>query len=122
MDLNKMVPLKHSLKTSVKFQSISNEIVEKLKLIGDIDGNSKLSIELINFICNIIEYLVKHKYRINKENLLIFSLKRVVELTSEEEEIIKNTIKYLHDNKLILKVTKLKYLLEYSKNLIKSKF
>ena len=122
MDLNKMVPLKNTLKTTVKFQNISNQIVEKLKLIGDIDGNSKLSIELINFICNIIEYLCKKKYHINKENLLIFSLKRVVELSTEEEDLIKNTIKYLHDNSLIIKVSKLKFLLEYSKNLIKKQF
>lgn len=119
MDLNILVPLKHSLKTTVKFNQISDIIVDKLKLIGDIDGQSKLSIELINFITNLIEYMVKHKYKINKENLLIFSLKRVVSLSEEEEEIIKNTIKYLHDNKLIVKVSKLKYLLEYSKNIIK---
>lgn len=120
MDLNILVPLKNSLKQSVKFQQISDVIVEKLKLIN-IDGN-KHSIELINFIANLIEYLVKHKYKINKENLLIFSLKRVVELSSEDEDIIRNTIQYLHDNKLILKVSKIKYILEYSKNLIKKQF
>lgn len=118
MSLNALIPLKHSLKQNVKFHTVSDKIIEHLKLIPDLE-TQKISIELINYICNLIEYLVKHKYKINKENLFIFTLKRVVELSDQDEEIIKATIKYLHENKLIKIVSKLSYILEYSKNVIK---
>lgn len=120
MDLT-LVPLKNSLKQSVKFQSISDAIVERLKQVPDLEAQ-KLSLELISFICNLIEYYSKHKYKINKENLLLFTLKRVVSLSEEEERVIKDAITYLHTNKLIKSVSKLTYLLEYSKNALKKKF
>lgn len=120
MDLS-LVPLKNSLKASVKFQAISDVIVERIKLIPDLEAQ-KLSLELISFICNMIEYHAKHKYKLNKENLLLFTLKRVVSLTEEEEKVVKDGINYLHTNKLIKSVSKFTYALEYGKNVLKKRF
>lgn len=119
MDLQ-LVPLRNSLKQSVKFQQISDIILERLKVVPDIEAQ-KLSLELISFICNLIEYFAKHKYKINKESLLLFTLKRVVSLTDEEEKVIKDGILYLHSNKLIKGISKLGYLLEYGKTALKKR-
>ena len=120
MDLQ-LIPLKNSLKQSAKFQQISDLILERLKVVPDIE-TQKLSLELISFICNLIEYYAKHKYKINKEGLFLFTIKRVVGLSEEEEKLIKDGIAYLHTNKLIKSVSKLKYLLEYSKTALKKRF
>lgn len=119
MELN-LVPLRHSLKQSVKFQQISDIILERLKVVPDIEGQ-KLSLELVSFVCNLIEYYAKHKYKINKESLLLFTLKRIVSLSEEEEKLIKDGISYLHTNKLIKSVSKLGYLLEYGKTALKKR-
>lgn len=114
--VNELIPIKNSLKQSVKFQQISDLILEKIKVIPNILDH-KTNIELINLICNIIEYFCKKKYKIDKANLLLYTLKRVIPtLTSDEEEVIKNTIEYLHDNKLILSISTFKYSMTYLKN------
>lgn len=114
--VNELIPIKNSLKQSVKFQQISDMILEKIKVIPNIIEH-RTNIELINLICNIIEYFCKKKYKIDKCNLLIYTLKRVITtLTSDEEEIIKNTIEYLHANKLILSISTFKYSITYLKN------
>lgn len=115
-----LIPLKNSLKSSVKFSKISDVILERIKDIPDIEAQ-KLSLELISFVCNLIEYHTKHKYKLNKENLLLFTLKRVVSLSPEEESVIKNCIEYLHTNKLIKSVTKVSYVSQYLKNALKKR-
>jgi hypothetical protein len=116
-----LVPLKHSLKQSAKFQSISNAIVERLKEVPEIE-QCKLSLELISFVCNLIEYYAKHKYKINKQSLLIFTLKRVVSLSEEEEKLIRDSIEYLHVNGLIKSVSKVSFAVQYLKNALKKRF
>jgi len=121
MSLNNLIPLKNGLKQNVKFQSVSDMIEQHLKLIPEIE-TLKMSIELINYVCNLIEHLIKHKYKINKVNLLIYTLKRCVEINDEQEDIIKQTITYLHENKLIKKVSRLCQVFVYSKELLKKQF
>jgi hypothetical protein len=113
-----LIPLKNSLKQSAKFQQISDIILERLKVVPDLE-TQKLSLELISFICNLIEYYAKHKYKINKEGLFLFTIKRVVSLSEEEEKLIKDGISYLHTNKLIKSVSKLSYISHYLKNKLK---
>ena len=115
-----LVPLKNSLKQSIKFQTISDKILTTLKTIPDIDGK-KLSIELIEYMCNLIEHLVKKHYKLDKANLLLFTLNRASTLSEAEMIAVKETIQYLHDNKLIKKVPLLSHILQYSKTFFKSK-
>jgi len=114
--LNQLIPIKNDLKQSVKFQQISDRILKKIEVIPNLN-EFKTSIELINLMCNIIEYLCKKKYKIDKANLLVFTLKRVIPNISEDDiENIKKTIQYLHDNNLIISISTLKYSLAYLKN------
>ena len=120
MSLEPLVPLKNSLKQSAKFQTISDKIVENLKVIPELDSH-KHSVELVQYVCNLIELYVKGKYKINKENLLIFTLNRLISLNEEDTLFIKQTIQYLLDNKLVKKATVLKKGFEFAKGFVKKR-
>ena len=120
MSMEKFVPLKNSLKQANKFQVVSDKILLNLKAIPNIEDH-KLSVELIEYVCNLIEFYIKKKYKIDKENLLIFTLKRVLALSDAEIEVIKQHVHYLIDNKLIKAVTSVQKGLEYAKTFFKSK-
>jgi hypothetical protein len=98
--LQTLVPLKHSLKQSFKFQDISSKLLCRLKDIPNV-GECKLDVELIKFVCSNIEILCKKKYKIDKLELLLFTMKKLVDLTAEDEQHIKSVVEFLHTNKLI---------------------
>jgi hemoglobin-like flavoprotein len=106
--LLKLVPLRNSLKQLSKFEQIANQIVEYIKQIPNL-SNEKNNLELIALVCNCIEFLCKKKYKINKENLLIYALKKALgeEFSQEDEVLVKKHIEYLHSNKLIKTVSKI---------------
>jgi hypothetical protein len=115
--LLKLVPLKNSLKQVSKFEEIANQIVEYIKQIPNL-VNEKNNVELINLICNCVEYLCKKKYKINKESLLVYALKKALgdDFTPEDEALVKKNIEYLHSNGLIKSVSKLALTSEFFKN------
>jgi len=111
---------KNSLHQSVKFQEISDKVLARLKTIPEIDSQ-KHSLELVEFICNLIEALVKKKHKLNKENLLLYTLKRATDLNEDDIALIKEAIQYLHENKLIKKISNFSYIGSYIKKAIKSR-
>ena len=114
-----LIPLKNSLKQQSKFQRISDEIIENLKQIPELDVKS---VELIQHICNIIEHLVRKHYKLDKENLLVYTIKRAIpDVTDEDIEFVKKTVQYLLDNSLISKVKLTKYVSLYTKKFFRSK-
>ena len=113
-DLKQLVPLKNSLQQSSKFQQISDLILCRIKDVPNVEEH-KTNNELIVFMCNLIENLVKKKYNLNKLELLVFTLKRAVELSPEDESIVKNAVEFLHANKLINKIATSSQLKQYIK-------
>ncbi len=113
-DLKQLVPLKNSLQQSSKFQQISDLILCRVKDIPNLQEH-RLNNELIVLICNLIENLVKKKYNLNKLELLLFTLKRAVELSPDEEELVKSAVEFLHVNKLINKIATSAQLKQYVK-------
>lgn len=113
-DLKQLVPLKNSLQQSSKFQQISDLILCRIKDIPNLSDH-KTNNELIVFICNLIENLVKKKYNLNKLELLLFTLKRSVELSPDEEQIVKASVEFLHVNKLIKKISSVSQINQYLK-------
>jgi len=114
--VNKLIPLKHGLKQNLKFEEISNNILKKLQTIPNLK-NERTNPELINLICNVIEYFVKKKYNLNKESLLLYVLKKAIpSITDDELKTVKDIVHYLHSNKLILAVSNLSYVKQYIKS------
>ena len=114
-DLKTLVPLKNSLQQSSKFQQISDLILCRVKDIPNLIEH-KTNNELIVFVCNLIENLVKKKYNLNKLELLIYTLKRAVDINADEEQIVKSAVEFLHVNKLIKKISSLTQINQYIKN------
>ena len=113
--LEKFIPLKNGLKQSQKFDELSSKLLIRLKTIPNVEL-SKLDNELIKFMCDNIEYLCKKKYNIDKQALLLHTLKRVVELSPEEENLVKTSIEFLINNKLIKKVSNIENITYIAKN------
>ena len=114
--VNKLIPLKHRLKQSNKFDTISKKIIAKLHEIPDVQ-DLKIHPELINLVCNLIEYYCKKKYSIDKLSLLIFVMKAIIpNLGDDDINNIKDIVTYLHSNKLIITISSLDYVKQYAKN------
>jgi hypothetical protein len=84
-----------------------------LQLLPNIE-ELKTHSELIKYVCDVIEKMVKPKHKIDKLKLLLFTLKRLVNLTPDEEELITSTVQFLHDNKLIVGMTKLQKSIKFA--------
>jgi len=111
-----LIPIKNTLKQSVRFQQISDLVLEGIKIIPNISEH-KINLELIELICNIIETFCKKTYKLDKLNLFFYTLKRIdPSLTSDEEDKIKNDIEYLHNNGIIKAISNSQYSTAYIKN------
>lgn len=107
-DISHMIPLKHSLMQSAVFKEISDNMLVYIKQVPNLEEH-KLNNELILLLCNLIENLCKKKHKIDKLNLLITTMKRVIPLTESDEQVIKQAVEFLHSNKTIKAVAKSKY-------------
>jgi len=65
----------------------------------------KLDNEFLTLLTNLIEYLVARKDKINKKQLALEIMKDYFAATDEDLEIIGKNIEYLHNNKVIKKVS-----------------
>lgn len=119
--LTGIIPLKNNLQQSVKFQQISDELYLSIKDIPEIE-KLKCDAQLLEFLCTGIEHLCKKKYKLDKLALLKYTLKRVCELTPEDENLITSIVEYLLANKLIKKVTMLTQSTSFLKSFVISKF
>jgi len=114
-----LIPVKNSLKQQQKFQTISDTIIAHIKQLPEPDLKN---VELIKYICDLIEFFVKRKYKIDKESLMIYTIKKLFpEITDEDVSFVKQTVQYLIDNKLIKIVKTSQYIGLYAKNFIRSK-
>jgi len=98
---------------------ILQQIVAEVKKISHLTFPT--SIELIEYICNLIENLVAKKDSINKETLMIDILKSVFpSITDEEIASAKLLVQYLLNSGAIKKIPVLKYAIHLSKQLLGS--
>ena len=69
--IDKLVPLQNKLKTKKKFSDIVQIIINDIKTNIPDFAENQLDCEMILRICNIVEYLVKKKYGVNKKEVVI---------------------------------------------------
>ena len=114
-----LIPVKNSLKQQQKFQTISDTIITHIKQLPEPDFKN---VELIQYICDLIEFLVRKRYKLDKECLMIFTMKRIFpDISDEDVSFIKQTVQYLIDNKLIKVVKTSEFIGMYAKKFIRSK-
>jgi hypothetical protein len=97
--IDKLVPLQNKLKMKKKFAEIVQIIINDIKTnIPDFIEN-QLDCEMILRICNIVEYLVKKKYGVDKKQVVIHVFELLVpDITEANLEFISNTVDFLFNH------------------------
>jgi hypothetical protein len=108
------VKVKNSIKIFVKGNIIVDQIIKHLQQIPNYQ-NLKNDMELLEYICQMIEEMVKKGNRkkqnkIDKQQLVITILQQLFTLNPDEIEIVKTTINYFVANGIVKKKTILKKL------------
>jgi arginine deiminase len=100
----------NTLKTTIQKSNIITEIITELQKIVDLPS-LKNDMELLTYICNLVENLVSKKSGIDKIALIleIFS-KLFADITPSEIQQIESNIEYLINNKKIKKIPVITYI------------
>jgi hypothetical protein len=116
-----LVKTQNSLRCEQKKSKIKNLIIDKVKEFENLE-TYKLNSEFLTFICNIVENIVKKKYKINKKEIVIEVYDKIfTNITYEEKLQICKNIDFIFDNNLITKIPLFKQIFEYFKTYVKKK-
>lgn len=100
-----VITIKNGLFTDFRFNEVKLAIVKRLTELNMIHLKYKLDNEFLTLLTNMIEYLVSKKDKIDKKSLALEIMKDFFAATDEDLEIISKNIEYLHNNKVIKKVS-----------------
>jgi hypothetical protein len=100
-----VITIKNGLFTDFRFNEVKLAIVKRLTELNMIHLKYKLDNEFLTLLTNMVEYLVSKKDKINKKQLALEIMKDYFAATDEDCEIIGKNIEYLHNNKVIKKVS-----------------
>ena len=100
-----VITIKNGLFTDFRFNEVKNAIIKRLTELNMIHTKYKLDNEFLTLLTNLIEYLVAKKDKINKKALALEIMKDFFGANDEDLEIISKNIEYLHNNKVIKKVS-----------------
>ena len=99
-----LVNPKNDLYQDIKACEIKNKICDRLNKIENLQGY-KLNNEFLVLACNLIEYYVKKKYNIDKQNLLITIYDSIfLNLSEEEKATVRTNIQFIFNNEHIKKI------------------
>lgn len=116
----------NSLKRIEKQHEIKRAVVARIKDNIDVDSlknSGQIEKELILFVCQVIEELVKKKYQMNKKEFCVEILMAIFGgLSAIDVESIKQEIEFAHQNGLIKKIPVEQKLRSFAWNWIKRKF
>jgi hypothetical protein len=100
-----VITIKNGLFTDFRWNEVKLAIVKRLGDLNMINLKYKLDNEFLTLLTNLIEYLVVKKDKINKKELALEIMKDYFAATDEDLEIIGKNIEYLHNNRVIKKVS-----------------
>ena len=100
-----VITIKNGLFTDFRWNEVKLAIVKRLGDLNMINLKYKLDNEFLTLLTNLIEYLVVKKDKINKKELALEIMKDYFSATDEDLEIIGINIEYLHNNRVIKKVS-----------------
>lgn len=116
-----LIKPKRELAKRVKTAKIVNEIVNLLQDLPSSDINEMRSNpELIKYVCNLVENLIKKKYKPDKRKIVLDILSKVIpNLTEADKRNIGDIIEFLHGNGDIKKIKWLKFAGKYGLLILK---
>jgi hypothetical protein len=100
-----VVQLKNNLLTDFRKSEIKTAIVNQLTEKALIDKKYTNDTQFLEYLTNLIEFLVKKDDKINKKDLALEIFKTLFGATEEELDLIGRNVEYLHSNKVIKKVS-----------------
>jgi cobalamin-dependent methionine synthase I len=100
-----IIALKSNLLNNYKYIETKNQIIERIQKLHLNDLKFKSDSEMLVLVCNLIEHLITKKDGISKIDLALDIYKHLFAISTDEEEVIKNNIKFINSNKMIKKVS-----------------
>ena len=101
-----IVPIQNNLAFDVKKNEIKSKIIERIKELNINTATYRLNNEFLLLVCNLVEHLVKKKYKINKKEFVVEIMNQLfVGLTPAELQTINSNIEFLWCNKNIKKLS-----------------
>ena len=103
--VEKLIPLQNKLKMKKKFKDIVELIINDVKTNIVEFEDHKLDVEMILRICNIVEYLVKKKYKVDKKQVVLHVFELLFpDITNDNLDFVSNTIDFLFQHDQIKQV------------------
>ena len=100
-----IIPLRNNLLVDFKYNQVKTEIKERIIKLNLHEQKYKFDNELLTLICNLVEFLIVKKDKIEKKSLVVDVYNEIFSLTEEEQKSLSNNIQFLWSNKNIKKVS-----------------
>jgi len=97
-----VVNLKNNLFKDAKASEVKDKIIERIKKLPNYT-QYKSDVELLLLICNLLEYLINKKDKLDKKQLCLEIMNNLFVFSPDELKSIENNIEFLHSNKKIKK-------------------
>ena len=104
MDLT-LISAKHTLATDVKYNQVKCQILDRIDALRLRDGKYKFDANLLNLVCELVEYLIVKSDKVDKKALVLDIMNDIFGLSDYDKTAVGNSIEFLHKSKLIKKVS-----------------
>jgi hypothetical protein len=100
-----LVPTQPKISSDIKRAEITKKIRDRITELNLNLPQYKNNNEFVLLVLNLIEHLVKKKYKIDKKVLAVEILSDLFQLNPQEIDSLQNNIEFLHSNKMIKKIS-----------------
>jgi len=100
-----LVPTQPKISSDIKRAEITKKIRDRIIELNLNLPQYKNNNEFVLLVLNLIEHLVKKKYKIDKKALAVEILSALFQLNPQEVDSLENNIEFLHSNKMIKKIS-----------------
>lgn len=100
--LDLVIPVKNHLLKNLKVDEVKKQVIERIKKFPNYE-QYKGDVEFLLLVCNMLEYLVVKKDKIDKKQILIEIFNEVFMLDESDKSVISQNIEFLWNNKKIKK-------------------
>lgn len=101
-----LVAVQPNLASDIKRQEIIKQIQDRITELNLRLPEYKNNTEFVLLVLNLVEHLVKKKYKIDKKKLAVHILSTLLNLGPQDISALETNIEFLHSNKMIKKVSK----------------
>jgi len=116
-----LVCVKNQLGVDIKRNEAKKRILDRITELGLTNNTYKNNQEFLLLVCNLAEFLVTKKDKISKKEIVLDVINQLFNLQPHERQAVESNIEFLHESKMIRKVSKWKLFCTGVKELFFSK-